>query len=382
MTAGRRASLELQLLELVDVRTYQRLRLELGRGVTILVGPNGVGKTNLLEAAAVLLAGSSPRTSAELRLVRDGASGARIAGRVAIDGDVHERDVRFEPGRGKSLRLDGDVVRSQLAYGERTPSLVFLPERLLVLRGAPARRRGLLDTLAQRLDATVGRELAHYTKVVQQRNVLLRQGRAGRDVTTQLQPWNEQLVVQARLVRAARRALLADLAEPYARLFHQLTGLEGGSFELEPRGPDELAEALEEQLHIDVRRGSTTLGPHLDDILPRQAGRDLRAFGSTGEQRASLLAFTFAAAELVRARTEIEPILLLDEPWSELDADRRSRLSELMLAAGQVLCTTTETPRHLAEHVAAGRVAVHAVQSGSVHPWTATPDSTSSTRAN
>lgn len=336
-------------LDLVDVRTFAQLGLDLPGGITVLVGPNGVGKTNLLEAAATVLAGASPRTSSELRLIREGAGSCSIRGRVELDGIVHEREVRFVAGRGKQLRHDGSSVQGVAQFSERTPSQVFLPERLLVIRGAPARRRALVDGLMTQLLPGSGATLVSYTKALQQRNALLRQGRAGRDVRRQLEPWTEQVVQHASQLRASRRELLAQLQGPFAQELEALTTLQGGSFELEARGPDALADALAEQLPIDLRRGSTTIGPHLDDLLPRHAGRDLRAFGSTGEQRASLLAFTLAASRLVARERGIEPVLLLDEPWSELDADRRRRLSDRLGDLAQVITTTTEAPGHLAE---------------------------------
>jgi DNA replication and repair protein RecF len=357
-------SLQLTQLTLLDVRTFAQLDTQLQGGITVLVGPNGVGKTNLLEAAATVLAGASPRTSNELRLIRDGASACRIHAVVRTADAVHEREVRLVQGRGKQLRLDAAPTQGVAEFARRSPSQVFLPERLLVIRGAPARRRALVDALMTQLDAASSTVLSAYQRALQQRNALLRQARAGRDVSRQLQPWTEQVVVHAAQLRAARRELLAQLAAPFADELHALTGLERGSFELEARGPDALADALAEQLPIDVRRGSTTLGPHLDDLLPRQAGRDLRAFGSTGEQRASLLAFTLAAATLVARQCGIEPVLLLDEPWSELDSDRRRRLSERLTGAAQVIATTTEVPSHLSRLDAA--VHVGAVGSGTL----------------
>lgn len=358
--------LELVRLDLVDVRTFAQLRLELGSGTTLFVGPNGVGKTNLLEAAATVLAGASPRTSNELRLIRDEEPACSLRATVRLDGSSYEREVRFERGRGKSLRLDGSAARSVDEFAASTPSLVFLPERLLVIRGAPARRRALLDGLVTRLQPNRARVFRDYARVLQQRNALLRQGRSGRDVSRQLDPWDEQVAALALQIRTARHELLAALAAPFAQELLELTGLQGGTFELDPRGPDTLADALVEQRPIDIRRGSTTLGPHLDDVLPRQAGRDLRAFGSTGEQRASLLAFTLAAARLVRDATGVSPVLLLDEPWSELDADRRRRLSERIAAEHQVICTTTEPPRHLDSTHAGVPLTVRAVTSGQV----------------
>ncbi|MCW2962225.1 MAG: recF [Thermoleophilia bacterium] len=343
--------------------------------MTVLTGPNGIGKTNLLEACAVSVTGASPRTSTETRLVRDDAAACRIAARVWIGDHVHEREVRIEPGRGKQLRIDGSPVRSVEAYAEQVPALTFLPERLLIIRGAPARRRALVDQLSARLLPPFAASLKGYTAALQQRNNLLRRAKVGGRIEEQIAPWDLQLVEHGTEVRRLRRELLDRLADPFAARLAQLTDLADGSFELVPRGSDDLAAELVEVAAIDRRRGSTTTGPHLDDILPMQAGRDLRALGSTGEQRAALLAFTLAARDLIVADTGIHPILLLDEPWAELDADRRRRLSDLLDGIGQVVATTTEPPAHLVAAARGGRdVQFVAVSSGATTPWPSDPN--------
>ncbi|MCW2955548.1 MAG: recF [Thermoleophilia bacterium] len=375
-TAGHAA--RLTRLTLVDVRSYARLTVEPGRELTVLTGPNGVGKTNLLEACAVAATGASPRTSSELRLVREGAAACRIHAVVEVAEHRHEREVRIEAGRGKQLRIDDSVVRSVEAYAEQVPALTFLPERLLIIRGAPARRRALVDQLTARLMPTFAGELKAYTAALQQRNNLLRRARGGARIDDQLPPWDALLAQHGVEVRRLRRLLLERVAEPFARRLEQLTELTGGTFELAPRGSDDVAAELAASAQHERRRGSTTVGPHLDDILPRQAGRDLRAQGSTGEQRAALLAFTLAARDLVQAATGVLPLLLLDEPWGELDADRRRRLSDLLEDGGQVIATTTEPPAHLVEAARAGRdVAFIAISSGEAHRWHAGDPTTS-----
>ncbi|MCW2949074.1 MAG: recF [Thermoleophilia bacterium] len=377
MTTERQpAGVAIRRLELVDVRTYAHLVLEFAPGVTVLLGPNGVGKTNLLEACAVVLQGSSPRTSAELRLVRDGAAGARIAAQVAVAGDVHDREVRFVPARGKQLRLDGSPARSIDEYQHATPVVTFLPERLLTIRGAPARRRAIVDQLALRLDpVAAGATQRAYARAVQQRNNVLRRGKGGGRIDDELTPWTQQVIEHGEELRAQRSDVLTRLAAPFAERFTQLTDLADAAFELELRGDADIEAALAAQLPIDRRRGSTTTGPHLDDILPRHAGRDLRAFGSTGEQRSALLAFTLAARDLIEMVTRRTPVVLLDEPWSELDRDRRSRLSELLPDLGQVIATSTDPPRGIASE------ALLSVSSGAIAPWTTdhNPSSTSPT---
>lgn len=363
-------------LELHAVRTYPSLRLELPSGLVVLVGPNGVGKTNLLEAIAVVLSGASPRTSSELRLVREGAPAARIAARVDIGGSEHDRDVVLQVGRGKQLRVDGSAVRSVEAYAEQVPVATFLPEKLLTIRGAPQRRRALLDHLATRLLPTAAATQRAYTGALAQRNALLRRAKVGHDVADQLGPWNAQLIEHGELLRSQRSEVLGLLSAPFAERFDQLTSLAAATFGVELRGSGDLAADLQDLAADERRRGSTLTGPHLDDLLPRVAGRDLRAFGSAGEQRAALLAYTLAARDLLAAATGTDPVLLLDEPWSELDADRRRRLTTALAQLPQVVVTSTEAPTHLAE--VAPSSCVLQVSSGAVTACDTTTDTTSS----
>lgn len=365
MSVAAARSASISRLTLRSVRTYERLDLDLSAGVTVLVGPNGVGKTNLLEACAVVLTGASPRTSSELRLVRDGETAARIAATVLVGDDSHERDVTFQAGKGKQLRVDGSPARSVDEYARQVPAVTFLPEKLLTIRGAPQRRRALVDQLAGRIVPGAAQVQRDYTSSLTQRNALLRRAKVGHDVAAHLAPWTEQLVEQGTQLRAHRHRLLELLGAPYAARFAALTELDGATFVAELRGSGDLASDVEEQAEHERRRGTSMVGPHLDDVLPRVAGRDLRAFGSAGEQRAALLAFTLAARDVLADHLGVAPVVLLDEPWSELDADRRRRLTVMLRELPQVIVTSTEPPAHLEQvlptvtvlEVSPGRVA-------------------------
>ncbi len=351
MTAAR-----IEQLTLHQVRSYDDLNLALDPGVTVLVGANGEGKTNLLEACAVALAGASPRTTSEQRLIRAGADAARVAARVRVGDAVHQRDVVLRAGVGKQLRVDGSPVASVDAYAQDAPVATFLPEKLLTIRGAPLRRRALVDQLARRVIPGAACAQRDYQAALQQRNAVLRRAKTGRDVQAELQPWTEQLLEHGVCLRAVRAELLAELADPYEDRFAQLTAITGATFEAQARGSGELVADLAEVAAAELRRGTTLAGPHLDDVLARVPDRDLRAFGSTGEQRAALLAFTLATRDLLARHAGMDPVVLLDEPWSELDADRRRRLTHAIATLGQVVVTSTEAPAHLRKTIPDARV--------------------------
>lgn len=355
-------------LELRNVRTYTRAQLRPASGIVVLAGANGVGKTNLLEALAICMLGTSPRTSSEYRLVQEGSAFARADLQVDLPGRRQDRSVVLQPGKGKQLVVDDVVARSVEEFASQAPCVVFLPEKLLVVRGAPARRRAALDRLATRLNPGAATVIADYGRAVAQRNALLRQGRGGRDIAAALAPWTAQVVELGEQLRTLRSASVAAASHAFRRRLRDLTGFEDGTLELDVRGTD-LQATLRELEALDRRRGTTGAGPHLDDLRFLQGRRDLRAFGSTGEQRAALLAWSLAEADATLETTGIEPLLLLDEPYAELDADRRRRLSETLSGRAQAFVTTTEPPRHLTSARAGLSVDLHRVSFGTVQPW-------------
>lgn len=367
------AAVHVEHVSLRGMRTWDRLELDLGERLVAFLGPNGVGKTNLLEAIAFALAGTSPRTHTELRLVAHDSTFARAALTVSVRGARSQRVATIDRVRGKSLELDGSPARSLAEYAAATPAVTFLPERLLVLRGAPARRRALLDRLVDRLVPAFAPPSSGYSRAVQQRNVLLRRAKAsGRVAEDAIEPWNLQVAELGAQVRQHRARVVELLQEPWQRRFAELTGLAGGAVHVELRG-DDIAASLLETLPLDIRRGATTTGPHHDEVVTSQAGRDLKAWGSTGEQRAALLAWSLAEADLIQSQLGLQPALLLDEPWAELDASRRRLLTHTLAGYGQVVVTSTEPPDHLA--TLAPTAQLLRVSFGAIAPWTtSSPD--------
>lgn len=368
-------TIALGALQLRDFRSYGRLDIEFAPGVVMLAGANGAGKTNVLEACALVLSGCSPRTSSEFRCVREGCTAARVEATLSSISAAgtgvtatSTRSVVIEAGAGKRLERDGSTLRSIDAFAD-VPVITFLPEQLLVVRGAPARRRAVLDRLLSRSGAAAANAVAAYARVVTQRNAVLRHARTGRDVAMSLQPWSAQLVDLGEQVRDLRARLVAVMQTRFAVRLDELAGLPGGTIELELRCGAGIAAALAELAAVEQRRGTTLAGPHLDDVHFCCDGRDLRTHGSTGEQRAALLAWSLAARDMLEQWLRMQPIVLLDEPYAELDAARRARLTRALQSLGQVIITTTEPPSHALD----GRAAqLLKVECGTVSPWSAT----------
>src|SRR3954467_1235185 len=347
-------------LRVRDFRSYASADVALGERLTVVHGPNGAGKTNLLEALYFGCTGRSCRTSNEREVVRFEAGAARVevAGRDR-DGE-HELSVGFAPGEAKRLKVDGAPVERLLDAAVRPLVSVFLPDRLELVKGAPALRRSHLDALVAGLWPARASTRRAYAQALAQRNALLARIRAGHGSRTSLAAWDLELARPAIALRADRARAVALLDGRFPSLAADLGLLGAAALRYRPRSraetAEQLAAELAERLHSplergsprpgphppDHGRGSTGHGPHRDELLLLRDGRELRVYGSQGEQRLALLALLLAERAALEAERSAPPLLLLDDVMSELDAERRERLVERIGGTGQTVITTTD----------------------------------------
>jgi DNA replication and repair protein RecF len=304
----------------------------------LVVGPNGVGKTNLLEALHVGAQGFSPRTRAEPRLVRFGEKATRVSLQGAEAGAPVETEVTITPGEGKQLRLNGASLASAEELRARLTGLAFLPDRLAIVKGGPAVRRAYFDRMLGRLTPSQAGLPAEYGRALAHRNEALRRARAGDSGCDAVEPWTGRVAALGTELDHARAALVRALAPDFNTVASGV-GLNGATIAYEEQGLS-LAD-LESRLARDLERGTTGLGPHLRDVEIRAGERDLRAFGSQGEQRTAVLALLLAEAGVLAERRGSPPLLLLDDVFSELDAVRRRALLAALPQGGQTLVTAT-----------------------------------------
>jgi DNA replication and repair protein RecF len=304
----------------------------------VVTGPNGVGKTNLLEALHVGSQGFSPRTRVEARLVHFGESAARVALGGREGGAGVRTEVTIEPRERKRLLVNGAAVESAEALRTRFAALAFLPERLAVVKGGPLVRRSYFDRMIGRVFPARATLSGDYGRTLAQRNEALRRVRAGASSREAVAPWTARVAAAGTELDAARSELVELLAPRFAGMAG-LLGLADAMLGYEPR-PLETRD-LEERLDRDVERGVTGIGPHLRDIALVAGDRDLRSFGSQGEQRSTVLALVLAEGGLLAEQRGVLPLLLLDDVLSELDEDRRRSLASLIASAGQAVVTTT-----------------------------------------
>ncbi len=273
-----------------------------------------------------------------MQLIRQGEAAARVEltghrGTVPVSVEVSLSG--SEPRRA---RLDGANLRSvEQLRGELT-TLVFTPDRLVVVKGGPAARRAYLDRSLARLYPARSHIPLDYAAAVGQRNAALRRVATGASQRDAIAPWTAQVADLGAMLTAARRDVTELLQPGFAERASEL-GLADASLGYEAEPPT--IALLEDRLDRDIERGITGVGPHLDEIAIRAGARDLRAFGSQGEQRLAVLALLLSEAELIAIRRRVPPLLLLDDALSELDASRRRILSERIGAMGQTIVTAT-----------------------------------------
>lgn len=302
------------------------------------MGPNGAGKTNLLEALHVGTQGFSPRTRRESRLVRfeEEMAAVSVAGRraetkIAVD-------VELRRNGSKRIELNGALVRTMGELRGRIATLVFTPERLVVVKGPPAVRRAYFDRVLTRLFPARAELPGDYAAALAQRNAALRRVAAGLSARDALEPWTSRVAELGAALSAAREDAVSSLRDPFGVRAAEL-GLAEARLEHEPATVTPTD--LEERLERDLERGWTGAGPHLEDVAVLSGDRDLRTFGSQGEQRMAVLSLLLAEAELLAARGPVAPLLLLDDVLSELDPDRRAALARRIGSSGQALVTAT-----------------------------------------
>ncbi len=304
----------------------------------LVTGPNGAGKTNLLEALHVGTQGFSPRTRQDAQLVRLGAEASRVALAGRRGASNVELEVVLRRGEGKRAKLNGAQLRSAEALRAEVATLVFTPDRLAVVKGGPAARRAYFDRSLGRLLPSRADLPVEYMSAVGQRNAALRRVAAGLSSRDAVAPWTQQVSTLGAALVEARREALAVLSPAFGERAGEL-GLPQAALGYEAEAPT--VAALEARLERDLERGVTGLGPHLDDVQVLSADRDLRLYGSQGEQRLAVLSLLLAEAEVVAERRGVPPLLLLDDVLSELDAGRRRILGERIGAVGQTVITAT-----------------------------------------
>ena len=332
-------------VRLIDFRNYDRLDTDLSPGLNVLSGANAQGKTNLLEALYLLSTARLLRGQRDGEAIRDGATTGRVEAHISPF-DV-SLAVQLQAGVRKRSLLNGYALPKASDILGRLPAVCISAEDLTLARGEPADRRLFLDLELAALYPSYFRDLSVYKRALEQRNALLRHAAESHVAEVTFEPWEAQLGQHGANMRVARGDYVKRLNVSAGELHDRLAPGEAVSLTYVPRDEAGSAEALVTTLAArradDIRRGSTSLGPHRDELAIATGGRDVRLFGSQGQQRATTISIKLAALKLAQAERGTPPLLLLDDVFSDLDALRREALVDLILgAAGQVVLTCTE----------------------------------------
>lgn len=345
--------MKIKQLDLVNYRNYEKLVFSPGEGINILLGENAQGKTNALEAVYYAAISHSHRTSFDEELIKQGEEKAFL--RLFYDrlGAGSQIDIRFSRSAPRQIFINQQKIKVRELIG-RINAVLFSPEDLFLIKGAPQGRRRFLNAEISQASPSYFHELSVYVRLISQRNSLLKKIREKKASSELLEPWDGQLAALAARITAKRLAAVKKLNHIAGEMQNRLSGQREKLeiiYEIHGAPPDLLAEELvswynirlKERRELDILRGSTSVGPQRDDLIFLINGENLRSYGSQGQQRTGILALKLAELEFLHSETGEYPVLLLDDVMSELDSGRRLELlAFLQRESIQTFITATE----------------------------------------
>lgn len=330
-------------LELSNFRNYQQLHLKFEDGINLFYGDNAQGKTNILESVFVCGTTKSHKGSKDKDMIRIGKEEAHIRMRISKDGIIHQIDMHLKKNKAKGIAIDGiPIKRSGELFGF-LPVIFFSPEDLSVIKNGPSERRRFMDIELCQMDKVYFYHLAQYNHVLQQRNQLLKQlGQKKDGLFDTVDSWDQLLVQHGKILIEIRKQFVKDLNGLFQETHKKLTGGQERVFISYAPAVDsqDLKQKLKENLERDIILRSTSAGPHRDDIIFWEGDKDLRKFGSQGQQRTAALSLKLSEISLMKGKVNSNPVLLLDDVFSELDRSRQQFLLE-SLKGVQTLITCT-----------------------------------------
>jgi len=366
--------LYIKRVSLKNFRNYQSLDIEIGEGINIFYGQNAQGKTNIIESIYMCSTGKSHRTQKDTELIRWGSDEARIKIDFIKEKDEKSVDIYLNRNIKKQIKLNG-VKLSRI--GELIGSLntvIFSPDHMKIIKDGPVERRRFMDIILSQVKPGYYHNLVQYLKVLEHRNRLLGEAENNRAITSTMDIWNEQLAsFGAKLIIARRNFVdkICDIAagthegishgkESLKLMYSSSVGHKDAS---EHELKSSFIEALERNLSIDMKRGSTHKGPHRDDIMFFINDTEVKTYSSQGQQRTALLSLKISELKYIEEETEELPVLLLDDVFSELDTERQKYLVDFIKGI-QALITCTDV--EYLEKLKLGSSGIYKVVNGKV----------------
>ncbi len=343
-------------LKLYNFRNYKELLLTFTHNINVFLGANAQGKTNILEAIYFGAMGRSHRTRVENETICWQHQQGSIKIMFSRAGVENSLSFKLILNQNKEILFNGHAIKQRELIGCLNV-VMFSPEDLMLIKGAPAGRRKFLDSEISQASPAYYRQLLNYNRILSQRNTLLKKIRERKAKPELLEEWDVQLaaasavIVEKRLMAVKKLAMLANLM--HRKITNNRENLAVSYFRHGSTNSDELSsEWYKKKLctlrQEDIGRGSTSIGPHRDDIIFAVNGMNLRNFGSQGQQRTGVLATKLAELEFLKSETGEYPVLLLDDVMSELDAQRREQLLSFIKDRIQTFITATE-PKYFSD---------------------------------
>jgi len=361
-------------LELKNYRNYDHVKLEFDKNSILLVGNNGNGKTNLLESIYYLSTGRSHRTYSQDEIIKWGSDYSIIKALTGSEKDDElDRFIEIELRKDNNIKIKVDKIyqRKKSDFISMLPSVIFSPDDLKIVKSGPADRRNFLDSILEKIDGQYYKQRLQYQKILVQRSSLIKSisGRAGAASNSTLEVWNDNIVRYGTDIIEKRYKLLAEFRDEFKSylnsffkgvevdLFYVFSWDRGDSPDDFVDYPDEkilreenftennlkdiFYRKLIESLQKDLQYKTTTVGPHRDDFIILLNGKNIRSFGSQGQQRVASISLKLCELDILRKKIKKDPILLLDDVFSELDIERRKLLVKAVSDRFQTFVTTT-----------------------------------------
>lgn len=340
----------LKRIKLNNFRNYAKTEIEFKTGLNVILGENASGKTNLLEAIAFLGILKSFRNVNLPELIKSENEVARL------EAETEEKLLTVawsHENENRKLQIDGKKAKTA-DFIENFPIVIFVPDDLLLLTGEPNLRRKFLDSLAVRLEPSFALKLTRYKKTLRNRNILLLQ----KYPEEQLDFWEEKIAHDGWQIWQKRNAMISALNAELAKYDLEIVYQN----EKQPQSAEELKEILKKNRVRDRQIGRTSIGPHRDDWFLNFEQKNLRLYGSRGEQRTAIISLKTAEAHIIEKTTGQKPVLLLDDILSELDLSHQKHIAELIAGYQTILTTTSKPPLDYAQiiNVKSGKISVSA----------------------
>lgn len=356
--------MKINSIKLTNFRNYETLDLKFDEKINIFIGNNAQGKTNILESIYVSSIGKSFRTSRDGEMIRFGSEYFIIRVCAEKNNEPLPVEIAVLKDGTKGIKVDGIKIKKMSALLRHIYCVIFSPEDLKIVKEEPEKRRVFIDKTLSRISISYYNDIYEYKKIIKQRNALLKEIRKG-SAADMLVVWDEKLAATGANIIIKRDAFIKKLAM-IAEGFHvSITGgSEKSEIYYEPdvevcssrrEQKEKIMKALSESEQRDIKNGSTSRGPHKDDICIKTDGVDIRNFGSQGQQRTAALSLKLSELNLIREETGETPILLLDDVMSELDAFRQNFLIQ-SLEDVQLFVTTTELTEEVKKALVHGKI--------------------------